>query len=30
MAPVVVDPSRVHDFADQAAFEAWLKAPSRQ
>ena len=25
MAPVVVDPSRVHTFADQAAFEAWLK-----
>ena len=25
MAPVVVDPSRVHAFADQAAFEAWLK-----
>jgi uncharacterized protein YdeI (YjbR/CyaY-like superfamily) len=26
MAPVVVDPSRVHAFSDQAAFEAWLKA----
>jgi uncharacterized protein YdeI (YjbR/CyaY-like superfamily) len=25
MAPVIVDPSRVHEFADQAAFEAWLK-----
>ena len=25
MAPVVVDPSRVHAFADQATFYAWLK-----
>lgn len=24
MAPVVVDPKKVHEFADAAAFEAWL------
>jgi len=26
MAPVIVDPSRVHAFPDQAAFGVWLKA----
>jgi uncharacterized protein YdeI (YjbR/CyaY-like superfamily) len=26
MAPVVVDPSRVHEFPDAAGFDAWLRA----